>query len=232
MHEVKVWFSLIPGLEHVPFHILMANFATILIIIFSYIGYKYVKRKKAQKDYLPEDRPTTGNILVLSVELLRNMVIQTMGEEGERFVPLFGAIFIYIFVNNALGLIPGFAPATSNVNTNAAVALFVFFATHYYGFKYHKWSYLKHFTGPVWWLAVLMIPIEMVGHLVRPVSLSLRLMGNMFGDHTVLEIFTHLTWIGVPVFFLILGAFVAFVQAFIFVMLSIAYIAGAIEEEE
>ena len=232
MAETKVWFSLIPGLENVPFHILMANFAMILLVIFSYLGYRYVKNKKKKEDFLPDEKPTTGNILVLSVELLRQMVVQTMGEEGEKFVPLFGSIFIYIFINNILGLFPGFAPATYNVNTNAAVALFVFFATHYYGAKYHKWSYLKHFTGPVWWLAVLMIPIELIGHLVRPVSLSLRLMGNMFGDHTVLEIFTHLTWIGVPIFFLILGSFVAFVQAFIFTMLSVAYIAGAIEEEE
>ena len=165
------------------------------------------------------------------VELLKGMVVSSMGEEGEKFVPFLGAIFLYIFVNNLLGLIPGFAPATYNVNTNAAVALVVFLATHYYGFKYHKMSYLKHFAGPIWWLAVLIIPIELISHLVRPVSLSLRLMGNMFGDHTVIEIFTHLTWLVVPVFFLILGAFVAFVQAFIFTMLSIAYISGAIEEE-
>jgi F-type H+-transporting ATPase subunit a len=190
-----------------------------------------VKSKKKNKDYLPEDKPTTGNILLLSVEMLRGLLNSTMGEEGDRFLPLIGSIFIYIFVNNLMGLIPGFAPATYNVNTNAAVALVVFFATHYYGFKYRKWGYLKHFVGPVWWLAVLMIPIELVGHLVRPVSLTLRLMGNMLGDHTVLEIFTHLTWLIVPIFFLILGTFVAFVQAFIFTVLSIAYIGGAIEEE-
>ncbi len=231
MEKVRVWFSLIPGLEDVPFHILMANFAMLILVLLSIAAYFYVKKKMEKRDFLPEDKPGTGNILVLSVELLREMVVQTMGEEGEKFVPLFGSIFIYIFVNNLLGLIPGFAPATSNVNTNAAVAIFVFFATHYYGFKYHKWKYVKHFTGPVWWLVILMVPIELIGHLVRPVSLSLRLMGNMFGDHTVLEIFTHLTWIGVPIFFLILGTFVAFVQAFIFTMLSIAYIAGAIEEE-
>ena len=228
---MKTWFNFIPGLENVPFHILMANFGTLLIIIFSIAGYKYQKKKRAKNDYLTDGKPTHGGILEVTVELVKGMIVSAMGEEGEKFVPFLGAIFLYIFVNNLLGLIPGFAPATYNLNTNAAVAIIVFFATHYYGFKYHKMSYLKHFAGPIWWLAVLIIPIELISHLVRPVSLSLRLMGNMFGDHTVIEIFTHLTWLIIPVFFIALGAFVAFVQAFIFTMLSIAYISGAIEEE-
>ena len=104
-------------------------------------------------------------------------------------------------------------------------------AFNYYGFKAQGVGYLKHFAGPIWWLAVLMIPLEIIGALVRPFSLGLRLFGNLFGDHLVLEIFTDLTRVAVPVVFYLLGTLVTVIQAFVFTLLSMIYIALAVHHE-
>jgi F-type H+-transporting ATPase subunit a len=148
-------------------------------------------------------------------------------------------VFIFIFVSNLIGVIPGFLPPTSNVNTNIAVALVVFFLTHYYGVKEHGVGYLKHFMGPMLMLAPLMFAIEMISHLVRPLSLTVRLYGNISGDHIVLGIFSNI-WhtlginipeVGIPVIFLMLGIFISFVQAFVFSLLSMVYISGAMAHD-
>jgi F-type H+-transporting ATPase subunit a len=152
-----------------------------------------------------------------------------MGPKAKRFIPLIGTLFLFILLSNLIGLVPGFASPTTNLNTNAACAVIVFSATHYYGIKENGLVYLKHFMGPIWWLAILMVPLELVGHLVRPVSLSLRLFGNMNGDHMVLQIFSDLVPFGVPVVFIVLGMFVSFIQALVFTLLSILYISGAVE---
>ena len=138
-----------------------------------------------------------------------------------------GALFIYILFSNLLGLIPGFLPPTDNLNTNVACALTVFIFYNYQGFKAHGFAYLKHFMGPIWWLAPIMVVIEVISHLVRPASLSVRLFGNISGDHLVLGIFSSLVPIGVPVIFLFLGLFVSVIQAFVFTLLSMVYISLA-----
>jgi len=117
------------------------------------------------------------------------------------------------------------------VATNAAMAGTIFVYYNYSGFKEHGIGYLKHFTGPVIWLAWLMLPIELIGHLVRPVSLSLRLAGNITGDHLVLGIFTDLTHFVIPIVFVGLGVFVAFVQAFVFTLLSTIYVSMAVSHD-
>ena len=155
-----------------------------------------------------------------------------MGEHGKYFLPLLGTLAFFIFFSNISGQIPGFVPPTSNLNTTAACALIVFFTTHIYGFKANGMKYLKHFLGPVWWLSPLMLPIEIIGHLARPLSLSMRLFGNIFGDHTVLAVFMLLVPLIVPLPMLLLGIFVAIVQTFVFMLLSMIYIGGAIEHHE
>ena len=107
-----------------------------------------------------------------------------------------------------------------------------FLAFNYYGFKVQGIGYLKHFAGPILWLAPLMFALELVGTLVRPVSLGLRLFGNLFGDHLVLEIFTGLTKVGVPVVFYMLGTLVSVIQAFVFTLLSMIYIALAVAHHD
>jgi F-type H+-transporting ATPase subunit a len=127
-------------------------------------------------------------------------------------------------------LIPGFYPPTANLNTNAALALIVFFMTHIVGVKEHGSHYIKHFMGPILWLAPLMIIIELIGHLARPLSLSLRLFGNMYGHEIVLMIFCGLVPFLLPIPMMLMGVLVAFIQAFVFSLLAMIYIAGALED--
>jgi F-type H+-transporting ATPase subunit a len=153
-----------------------------------------------------------------------------MGEKGKPYFPLIATLAFFIFIANMLGLIPGFMPPTANLNTTAACAVIVFVLTHIIGLKEHGVGYIKHFMGPVWWLAPLIFPIEIVGHLSRPVSLSMRLFGNMTGHELVVMILIFLVPFAVPVLMSIMGLLVAFIQAFVFALLSMIYLSGALEE--
>jgi F-type H+-transporting ATPase subunit a len=155
---------------------------------------------------------------------------EMMGPEGKHYFPLIASLFLFILVSNLLGLIPGFDSPTANLNTTAALAVVAFSATHIIGAKKHGFSYFKHFIGPIWWLSWLMLPIEIISHLARPISLSFRLFGNMIAKHKLLLALAALSPF-VPTFpVLALGLFVAFVQAGVFTLLTMLYLAGAIEE--
>ena len=145
---------------------------------------------------------------------------------------IIGALALFIFLSNVLGMIPGFQSPTETLNTTGACAITVFCLTHYYGFREHGIKYLKQFTGPIIWLAPLMIPVELIGHFVRPVSLSIRLFGNIFGDHTVVAIFFSLVPLLLPLPMMILGLLVAIIQTFVFILLSMTYFSLAIEGHE
>jgi F-type H+-transporting ATPase subunit a len=129
-----------------------------------------------------------------------------------------------------MGLIPGFTAPTSNINMTASMAVPVFLATHYYGIKVHGVKYIKHFLGPIMWLAPMMFIIEFIGHLVRPVTLSVRLFGNMIAKHMLLFALGLLVPLIVPVAILGLGVLVSLIQAFVFVLLTSLYLAGSVEE--
>jgi F-type H+-transporting ATPase subunit a len=202
----------------------------------------------------------TQNFLESVLEQFTALLDDVVGPEGRRYLPLIATLGLFILVSNLMGLIPGFIAPTGNLNTTAACALIVFLTYHAIGIrKQGLLGYLRHFCGPVLWLAPLMFPIELVSHLARPLSLSLRLFGNMFGGHTLLSIVFLLTGLdglfgwaltgqvlgllfgtlgGVLLvafttgFLLPLKILVAFLQAFIFCMLSMLYIAGAVEEAE
>ncbi|HEX9021113.1 MAG TPA: F0F1 ATP synthase subunit A [Nitrospirota bacterium] len=161
---------------------------------------------------------------------LDNYIEEIMGPQGKTYFPLIGSLFLFILVCNLLGLIPGFDSPTANLNTTAALAITVFSATHIVGIKKQGLSYFKHFLGPIWWLSWLMLPIEIISHLARPVSLSFRLFGNMVAKHKLLVALMALS-VFTPTFFVLgLGLFVAFVQAGVFSLLTMLYLAGAIEE--
>jgi F-type H+-transporting ATPase subunit a len=153
-----------------------------------------------------------------------------MGPKGKAYFPLIATIAFFILVSNLIALIPGFFPPTANLNTNAAMALTVFAMTHIVGLKEHGIGYFKHFCGPVIWLAPLIVPIEIVGHLARPLSLTLRLFGNMYGHEIVLMIFFGLVPFIVPLPMMLMGVLVAFIQTFVFMLLAMIYIAGSLEE--
>ncbi len=191
-------------------------------------------RIPAQDRVYPEDKPGLRTAFEMLVEAVLGMAEEIAGPVyARRFLPLVGTLAIFIFLSNALGLIPGFTPPTDSINTTAACALPVFFATHYFGVKAHGLkNYLKHFAGPVLFLAPLMVPIEIISHLARPLSLTLRLFGNIMGDHMVLAVFVGIFPLLVPVPVLVLGTVVAIVQTLVFCMLSLVYLGLAVAHDE
>ncbi len=170
------------------------------------------------------------NFMETVVSGVEGLLDETMGEEGKAYFPLIATFALFILVSNLIALIPGFYPPTANLNTNVALALTVFVMTHVVGFKKHGIAYLKHFMGPILWLAPLIFIIEIIGHLARPLSLSLRLFGNMYGHEIVLMIFLALVPWFLPIPMMLMGVLVAFIQTFVFTLLAMIYIAGALEE--
>ncbi|KAA0891605.1 F0F1 ATP synthase subunit A [Oryzomonas japonica] len=170
------------------------------------------------------------NFMEVVVGGIENMIVETMGEHGRPYFPLIATLAIFILVSNLTGLIPGFFPPTANINTTAACAVIVFLSTHVVGIKHHGLHYLKHFMGPIAWLAPVMFFIEVIGHLSRPVSLTLRLFGNMNGHELVLMIFFGLAPFLVPLPMMLMGVLVSFIQAFVFMLLAMIYIQGSLEE--
>lgn len=198
------------------------------------------------------------NFMEIVLEQFLTLLDDVVGHEGRRYFPLIATLGLFILTSNLIGLIPGLMAPTSSLNTTAACALIVFFTYHWIGIrKQGVGPYLRHLCGPVLWLAPLMFIVEIFSHLARPLSLALRLFGNMTGGHILLAVIFSLTlgmagWvasgslpgllIGIPGsalliafttgFLIPLKILVAFLQAFIFCMLSMLYIAGAIEEAE
>jgi F-type H+-transporting ATPase subunit a len=201
------------------------------------------------------------NFMEMILEQFQSLLDEVVGHGGRRYLPLIGTLGLFILLSNLMGLVPGLASPTANLNTTGACALVVFFTYHYIGVqKQGLVPYLKHFAGPVPGpLKPLMFVIEIISHLARPLSLSLRLFGNMVGGHILLAIFAFmmgldgmLGWalsgslggvlIGAPAtlitmafvigFLLPLKILVSVLQAFIFCMLTMIYIAGALEEAE
>jgi len=159
-----------------------------------------------------------------------SLITDTMGHEGRKFFPLIATIGFFILVSNLLGLVPGFESPTANLNTNASMAITVFLLTHIIGIKVHGVKYVKQFMGPVWWLVPLMVPIEIVSHLVRPLSLTVRLFGNIEGGHIVVAVLFLLAPFLVPMPILILKVLISVIQTLVFMILSMIYIVGAMEE--
>ena len=146
-------------------------------------------------------------------------------------LPLFGFFFLFIWIQNLLGLIPGFLPPSQDLNNTLALGVFSFLAYNFYGFREHGWAYLKQFVGPVLFLAPLFIFIEVLSHIFRSVSLGFRLFGNMMGDHIVIGIFLDMVPFLIPVIFYFLGLFVCTLQAFVFTILSMVYVSLAISHD-
>jgi F-type H+-transporting ATPase subunit a len=170
------------------------------------------------------------NVMEIIVSALEEFTIDITGEVGRWLFPLLATVFLYIFTCNIIGLIPGFYPPTASLNTTLSCALVVVIFTHVIGIKYHGVKYIKHFLGPVWWMVPLIFPIELIGHLARILSLSFRLMGNMMGHELVAGILFALAGLFfAPLPIMVLGIFVALVQAFVFYLLSVMYFTGAIE---
>lgn len=176
------------------------------------------------------------NFAEVIIESIYNLCEEIIGHHWARaHFPLIGTLGMYILLCNYMGLIPGFDSPTANINTTASCAVPVFFATHYYGLRVHGIKYFKHLLGPIrsilaFPLMIMMFFIESIGHLVRPLTLSVRLFGNMVAKHILLIVLAFLAPAVVPTVILGLGVIVGLVQAFVFVLLSTMYLAGAVEE--
>ena len=223
------WTELLPGITHDNSHVATAAIATGTIVLFSLVG--RIALGTGESAILPAGKVSVKGLFEQIIGFIVNLSENVIGEAGRPMAPLFASLFFFLFFNNLVGLIPGMTPATENLNTSLAVGVFSFLIYNFFGFKEHGPAYLKQFLGPVWWLAPLMLPIEIISHTVRPVSLGLRLHGNMLGDHMVLSIFTDLLPPPGAIVFYFLGFFVCFMQAFVFTMLSMIYISMAISHD-
>ncbi|MGC8659195.1 MAG: F0F1 ATP synthase subunit A [Desulfomonilaceae bacterium] len=170
------------------------------------------------------------NFWEVTVSTLEDIVVQTMGEHGRPYFPLVASLALYILLCNLIGIIPWFMSSTANLNTTLALALVSFFTTHYVGIKHHGVHYVKHFLGPVPWLIPLMLPIELIGHFSRILSLSFRLFGNIMGEDLAVVILTLLVPYLVPMPMMVLMVFTSFIQTLVFIMLTMMYISGSLEE--
>ncbi|HEY7617806.1 MAG TPA: F0F1 ATP synthase subunit A [Terriglobales bacterium] len=156
---------------------------------------------------------------------------EIIGHHSESFTPFLVALGLFILTCNMIGLVPGFESPTATpvVPLGCAVCAFFYYQTQ--GFKHAGVGYLKHFLGPVWWLSWLMLPIELISHFARMLSLTIRLYANMFAGDMVTLVFFSLVPVAVPIVFLGLHIGVSFLQTYIFVLLTTVYLAGAVAEE-
>lgn len=221
------WLGTIEHATHVPGHILTLIFVGLFLVT---VGLVYrAKISNVSNVVIPDEGITFRNIVELYGKFIYSQLNAVIGEkEAPKYFNFIATIFILIFLSNFIGLIPGFLPPTEYISTTLALGAFAFV---YYNIKGCKElgtiNYLKHFAGPLWYMAILIFPIEILSNFIRPVSLALRLQGNMMGDHKVLETFSTLAAYIVPIPFYLLGLLVCFIQAYVFTMLTMVYISLA-----
>ncbi len=210
--------------EHLfPDYIVMSLFVAAGLILFLGLA----SRKLS---IIPSKRQS---LLELIVSFFENLLVDIVGEQGRKYLPMVGTIGLFIFFCNLLGLVPGFMSPTSKLNVTVGCALSVFVYYHWQGIKAQGlFKYLKHFTGPTPLLAPLLVPIEIVSHFSRPVSLSVRLFGNIFAEELLILVIASIIPFLLPLPFMAIAIFTATIQAFVFVLLACVYIAGAVAHEE
>ena len=202
-----------------------------------------VRKAVAATGVVPDEGITIRNVFEVVVETLADQARAIMGDEYRSYMPIVGSIFFFILVSNLLGVVPGFGGATSDVNTALAWAIISFSVYIYVGAKTHGPKYIYHFMGPsllereiggkhyhIRLLAPVFLPLEIILHLARILTLTVRLVANMFADHTVILIWLGIVPLLVPAVFMGLGLVVSVLQAFVFSLLTMIYIGEAIEE--
>lgn len=246
MEHPYTWYNALPeGLQHMfGDHTFFAVVAGLLLILFA------IKARgalaKASDPVVPAAELGSRNIAELVVQLIVSQSDAIIGKAGRKYVPFYGTFFFFILLSNLMGLLPGFAPPTGNLNTTIGLALVSFIGYNVIGVREQGVAYFKHFVGPMTnlpgssvisklaFLPLLLLSVmfffilEVFSHGFRPVSLSLRLFGNMMGDHEVIGAFTSLTKLVVPVAFYFMGTLVCLIQAFVFTLLSMIYVALAV----
>jgi len=228
VNKLVKWFLSAVGIgfdstkDVIPTHIVMAVLVTVSIVIFFKLTVKNLSLFPGKMQ----------NALEMFYKFFQGLVDDMMGHEGRKFIPVLGTLATFIAVSNLVGLLPEMGSPTANLNVTVGCAVFIFLYYHYHGVKKHGlWGYFKTFMGPAWWLAWLILPIEIVSHFSRPLSLAMRLFGNILGEDLVIIIIAGLVPFVAPLPVMALAVFTSLLQAFIFIMLSTIYLAGAMAEE-
>ena len=205
-----------------------------LLLLLAFFGGRKFRRSEMVE---PEGRVTLTFFVEFTLAKMLAFFESIITHDARKLFFLLGTFAFFILGNNLIGAIPGFNPPTDQLNVTVTLALMTFFTAHFLGIRTHGFAYIKKFLGPIWWLVPLMLPIELISHLVRPLSLSVRLFGNMTADHLVVAAITTFVFaqlldfpaILAPIPFMGLGIMVAVVQTFVFVLLSSVYFQDAME---
>ncbi len=208
------------------------HIAAALLVIFALVIMSLMARHKLnniEEALIPSTKFTILNFFEVILQVLMGLMRDIIGSNYKRHVPLVGTLALFILLSNLLGLIPGFVPPTDNLNTTLACGLVVFFYFNYQGLKAQGIGHITHLANPFgewwgWFLAPLFLPVELVGLIVRPFSLGIRLAGNMIGDHRVLLAFAGMMPLLLPLPFFMLGLLVSLIQTTVFCLLTCVYI--------
>ncbi|MBN1471817.1 MAG: F0F1 ATP synthase subunit A [Syntrophaceae bacterium] len=203
--------------HYVPEQTMYALFVAVLLAVISFLATRRLEVYPGRFQ----------NVMEVILGGFDSLLDEVVGHNGRKYFPLIATLGLFILTSNLIGIVPGFESPTANVNTNLAMAIVVFLSTHVIGVKNHGLKYFKQFMGPIWWLTPLMIPIEIVSHISRPLSLTFRLFGNIKGEDIVLLVVLFLVPWFVPLPVFILMIFTSVVQTLVFILLSMMYIAGA-----
>jgi F-type H+-transporting ATPase subunit a len=211
--ELRPWYN---------FMVMEILVALVIILLFAFL-----------RPRLSMDRPGK---LQHTMELIYNFVHgeseDAVGHGSAKYLPFFGTLFIFVLVCNLIGIIPGFESPTINPSVPAGCAIATFCYYNLMGLREQGvGKYLVHFAGPMPLLAPLMVPIELISHMARPLSLTVRLYANMYAGEQVTLVFLSLTYFAVPALFMGLHVFVSLLQAYIFMLLTMMYVAGAVSHE-
>jgi F-type H+-transporting ATPase subunit a len=210
-----------------PLHVI-PDYVVMVVIVFALLAVVFTLASR-KLTLVPSKRQS---VLEMIFTLFEGLVTDTVGPEGRKYLPVIGTVGLFIFSANMIGLVPGFMSPTSKLNVTVGCALVVFFYYHAQGVRAQGLKYFKHFLGPIPALAPLMIPIEIISHFSRPVSLSMRLFGNIFAEELLIVIMASIIPFLLPLPFMAVAIFTSIIQAFVFVLLACIYIAGAVAHEE
>lgn len=207
--------------------------AALLIVALVLVLALLARRRLLSDDaYLPEDRLTLRTFMEAFLGYFYDLAKTSMdADRAKKYFPVIAASALFVFFSNVMALLPGMPVATSSLNVTLGSGLVVFILFNIYGLMANGWGYLKHLAGPAWYLAWLIMPIELISLVVRPITLGLRLMLNMAVDHLIAAIFLGLCAILVPVPLLLIGCIVIVIQTLVFALLTTIYIALATEHE-
>ena len=223
-HILANWIGLDP-----KYNSILASLFTFVVL--TCLGLYFRSSLNKSRELSPSSEISLRSLLEVGLDFVYDLTKDQCGKEFKAYLPLMAGLFFFILISNLSGLFPGLPPATENFNTNLAMGFIVFLTYNFAGIKEHGAMYLKQFTGPFLVLAVLFIPIELISHSIRPLSLAFRLLANVFCDHLMLGVFSGLVPLVIPSLFLFFGLLVSGIQSFVFVLLTGIYISMAISHD-